>query len=287
MIFLGILLDVENFILAIPIKKHNKALFQICLAIAKRKLMVKQIQQLIGILSFLNRALIPGRAFTRRMYAKLTGLKTVAQSKRQLKHYHHVNLDSEFLQDCKMWENFLTNSEEKILCHPFLDVLGDKSAEVLRFYSDASGSSSKGFGCFYESRWTFGLWEKSFIEEKCPSIKYLELYALCVGIFAWASLLKNQRIVIYCNNQAVVDIVKATSSKCKNCMVLVRMLVMNNLLYNRKIYVHYIATGKNLLADALSRQKFAIFWKYAPKNTRKQPDKIPAQFLPMSGLWID
>ena len=83
--------------------------------------------------------------------------------------------------------------------------------------------------------WTVG---KSFIEEKCPSIEDLELYALCVGIFAWASLLKNRRIVIYCDNKAMVDIVNATSSKCKNCMVLVRMLVMNNLLYNRKIYVH-------------------------------------------------
>ena len=159
MIFLGILLDVENFVLAIPIEKHNKALFQICLAIANRKLMVKQIQQLTGILNFLNRALILGRAFTQRMYVKLTRLKTVAQNKRQLKHYHHANLDSEFLQDCKMWEVFLTHSEEKILCCPFLDILGDKSAEVLRFYSDASGSSSKGFGCFYDGRWTFGLWE--------------------------------------------------------------------------------------------------------------------------------
>ena len=68
--------------------------------IARRKIKVKDIQKLTGTLNFLNRALIPGRTFTRRMYAKLTEVKKGV--KRVLKDHHHVTLDAEFLRDCKM-----------------------------------------------------------------------------------------------------------------------------------------------------------------------------------------
>ena len=95
MVFLGILLDGEMHILLIPKEKRLRAVNMLSTLIDKKKSTVKDLQRLAGYLNFLNRAIFPGRAFTRRMYAKFTS--TVKDKK--LKAYHHIRLDSEFKSD--------------------------------------------------------------------------------------------------------------------------------------------------------------------------------------------
>ena len=80
-------------------------------------------------------------------------------------------------------------------------------ATTLDFYTDAAKTPSLGFGCVFGGQWTFGKWNSQFIIEQDPSIEFLELYALCIGIFAWERKLQNMRIVIFCDNEAVVNIV--------------------------------------------------------------------------------
>ena len=73
--------------MCIPEEKRHKALTQIQMITDKRTATIKAIQQLTGILNFLNHAIVPGTVFTHRMYSKLK----VRDSKgRKLKQYHHV-----------------------------------------------------------------------------------------------------------------------------------------------------------------------------------------------------
>ena len=282
-IFLGILLDVRNFLLCIPEDKKLKAIGLVRYTITKRKLTVKQIQKLTGTLNFLNRAMVPGRAFTRRMYSKLEKF----QEGKHLKFYHHVNLDAEFLDDCRMWEFFLTEYNAQTLCRPFLEIQGDESADILEFFSDASASKkiTSGFGCFFKGRWTFAFWEPNYISTYKPSIEYLELFALCMGVLTWGHLLKNRRVIIFTDNQSVRDMVNSQSSSCKNCMVLIRILTLNSLYHNRKIFVRHVKGSKNVLADSLSRGKFSVFWHHAPMYTKAHPDSLPSVLWPASKLW--
>ena len=52
------------------------------------------------------------------------------------------------------------------------------------------------------------------------SIEYLELAALCLGVITWSgkSELQDCKILLHCDNQAVVEMINSTSSKCKNCI---------------------------------------------------------------------
>ena len=170
---------------------------------------MKQVQSLTGFLNFLNRAIMPGRAFTRRMYAKLSTKN--GKSGEILKPHHHINLDPEFKQDARMWQVFLESCDEDRtqLCCPFLDQDIFSTSDQLNFYTDASGT--KGFGCFFNGRWTFGMWDEEFIKKNDPSIEYLELFALCAGIFTWQDMLRNMRIVIFCDNQSVIEMVNKTT----------------------------------------------------------------------------
>ena len=284
--FLGILLDGRNMLLALPADKCDKAKKMLQWMLSKKSATVKELQRLTGILNFLTKAIFAGRVFTKRMYAKCSNLKNKQGFK--LKEYHHVKLDQEFKGDCWVWIRFRENThrDRTMLCRPYVDIYSFESAVTLQFTSDAAKKEGLGFGAFFDRHWLYSKWEKGFMAKFDPSIEYLELFAVCAGIFTWAHHLRNCRIIIFCDNQSVVSMINNTTSSCKNCMVLLRMLVLNGLVFNRKVLVRYISSKDNILSDALSRQRLNIFWKNAPNNMFKTPEQIPAILWPLSKLWV-
>ena len=103
-----------------------------------------------------------------------------------LKPYHHVRLDAEFKADCKIWVDFPTHDDMvKIVSHPMVDFNMFESSVKRPFLTDASAGPELGFGCIYRKNWTYSKWEKGFILKYKPSIEYLELYVLCVGVITW------------------------------------------------------------------------------------------------------
>ena len=109
-VFLGILLDGRNLILAVPEEKKQIAINLLKDLVGRRKTTVKDLQKLCGYLNFLCRAIQPGRTFTRRMYSKFSqvihfsGITPRNSYEYKLKQHHHVNLDSEFKLDCRVWD---------------------------------------------------------------------------------------------------------------------------------------------------------------------------------------
>ena len=275
--------------MAIPQEKKVRAINQLETIVSRKKILVRQLQALTGLLNFLCKAIIPGRVFTRRLYAKIPGHIYALQQNKKLKHYHHVRVDAEFRKDCEVWLNFLRQADanRKLLCRPFIDWSKETCATSLNFYSDATANQLLGFGAIFDKNWTFGRWEPGFIKRKDPSIEYLELFAVCVGIFSWGHRMKNMRIIIFCDNEAAVHMINNSSSKCKNCMYLLRMLVTNNLIHNRRVFARHVLGVKNELADSLSRQDLKRFWRLAPPGTNTYPDPLPTELWPMSRIWQD
>ena len=146
--FLGILLNGNTFTLSIPVEKRLKAQNLLMHAIQKRKVTIHFIQKLTGTLNFLNKAIIPGRTFTRAMYTKL---KLRDSRNRLLKQYHHVNLDATFIADCKMWMKFLDRADQVHLCRPFVDVNDLRFVTTLHFYSDSSLNKNFGMGAIFDN----------------------------------------------------------------------------------------------------------------------------------------
>ena len=65
LVFLGTLLDGKGHCLCVLVEKKTKAINQINYILSKRTATIKEIQSLTGLLNFLNRVIVPGRAFTR------------------------------------------------------------------------------------------------------------------------------------------------------------------------------------------------------------------------------
>ena len=132
----------------------------------------------------------------------------------------------------------------------------------------------------------YGQWDEKFIREQKPSIEYLELYALTAGVITWADQISNCLLTVHCDNIAVVHMVNNLTSGCNRCMILLRMLVLDGLRHNRKLFAVYISTKNNFLSDSLSRLKVDKFRKLALPDVDKEPTPIAEQMLPMSKLWM-
>ena len=184
LVFLSMLMDGDLMIISIPTDKKNRAVSMLNLMVDGKKAMVHQLQSLCGFLNFLNKAIFPGWAFTRRMYAKFSGFVDTSTGPEPkaviLKKHHHICLNQEFKADCKVWLQFLEDPDlGAVVNRPMVDVLSPSvTSKEIFFYSDASATAELGFGCVYDRDWIYAQWEPGFIKACQPSIKYLELYAL-------------------------------------------------------------------------------------------------------------
>ena len=260
MIFLGMLMGGYHHTLSISSERHDEILHLVQKFKDAKKAMVKSLQQLAGHLNFVNRAVVLGWAFTRRMYAKFSG-KMIKGKSMELKPHHHVKLDKEFRLDCLMWEQFLLDINSVI--RPFIDLDETLVATEIGFYSDASANPLLGYGAIMKNKYIFGQYEHEFVSKNHPSIEFLELFALCAGIITWEEDLARTRIIVFCDNISVVSMVNKLSSSCKQCMKLIRLLTLNNLKYSRRVFIKHIEGRKNCLSDALSRLNFPNFFRLA------------------------
>ena len=281
--FLGLLIDMVQQMIFLPREKILKGRYMIgnILNRKSKKVTVKEIQQLTGFLNFLSRAIILGRAFTRRIYAFAT------HKGKQLKPHNHVKVNHELRLDLEMWNFFLHH--QSIYARPFLDLSKELISTEIDMSSDASRNSLLGMGATCQSSWCYQQWERHFIEKFKPSIEYLELYGVLSGVILWIHRFKNMRITLFCDNQSVVHMVNSTTSSCKNCMVLIRLLVLEGLTNNVRIRAKYIASVENIYSDALSRINLKKFHDKARINGKifdDNPTQIPEQIWPMSKIWL-
>ena len=159
-------------------------------------------------------------------------------------------------------------------------------ANEVDLYSDASGKLGMGDLC--RSKWMYQMWPQAFFTKCKPSIEFLELYAITAGVLAWINLFKNRRVILFFDNQSVVDMINITSTSCKNCMVLIRIIVLKGLMENVRIFAKHVSGISSGLADSLSRGRIAYFHELCKKKGRimdQKPVEVPQEIWPITKIW--
>ena len=243
LVFLRLLIDTVNQYVGIPVDKVDRARNLITEILKGKKITVRQLQKLCGFLNFLCKCIVPGRAFTRRLYSKFNTL---------MKPHYPINVNLELRSDLNTWLTFL--NEPTVYCRPFIDYSVILSVDGLKLYTDALGVV--GFGGIHNGSDFFsGTWDPIFLRWAKPSIEYQELFAATVAILLWAKNYANKRVCIFVDNKSIRDMINNTSSNCKNCMVLIRLIVLECLTWNMRVFAKYIETKQNSFADALTRNQ--------------------------------
>ena len=179
--FLGFLLDTVSQTISAPHEKIVRGINMIFSIINKknRKVTVHQMQKICRFLNVLGCAIIPGRAFTCRIYSAINP---------KLKLHHHLHLNGETLMDLAMWLQFLRHPS--CYSRPFMDVTGQ--SQLVPFYLDASKNARLGMGANCMKSWMVQQWDHDFILTNDSSIEYLELFALTAAILACLDRFRNQ-----------------------------------------------------------------------------------------------
>ena len=278
LVFLGLLIDTINAMVSIPEEKISKGKAMVQKMRNKKKTTLRELQELTGFLNFLNKCMVPGRTFTRRMYQYGTNLT---------KPHHHLPVNQELKMDLNMWWTFLNHAS--VYARPFFH-FQEVYYTPQQFSSDASRNPLLGCGGICNTDWYMQQWDYDFMEKYEPSINYLELYALTVAVKLWIGNFNNQNITIFCDNQSVIHMVNKGTSKCRQSMVLIRYLTLLCLTHNTKLNVEYIPSKRNTSADLLSRMNYKEFIKNAKREKllfKRYPEKIPEDLWPMSKIWLE
>ena len=105
-------------------------------------------QSVTGSLQFACRAIVPGRPFCRRLINSICGLT---------KPHHHIRLNQGIREDLAMWKVFFEKFNGTAV---FYDQIWSSNTEI-QLYTDVAAGRGLGFGCYFNGRWSFGVWPET------------------------------------------------------------------------------------------------------------------------------
>ena len=134
----------------------------------------------------------------------------------------------------------------------------------------------------------FGVWGHDFIDECDPSIAFLELYAVALSIKLWLKKFQNMRIILFCDNDGAVRMINRQSSRCRRCMNLIRIITLESLACNTRIFAKHVKGIHNGISDSLSRMDFNRFKRLTKDmDMEHYPDSLPFEMYPPRKMWFD
>ena len=219
--------------------------------------------------------MVPGRVFLRKLH------KSDKQGK--IKPHHHIGISKENKLDLLVWKHFLEFPD--VYNRPFLDH-GELRADQIDMYLDSSRNFRLGFGAFCQNEWTYGQWNADFLNRAQPSIEYLELFAVTIAVLNWIKKFKNKRVILFCDNESVMYMLYNTTSSCPNCMHLLRIIVLEGLIHNVRIFARHVRSKSNQKADALSCLNIPRFRKCGGDKMDALPTRIPQVVWPLEKIWL-
>nr|XP_033806845.1 uncharacterized protein LOC117363363 isoform X1 [Geotrypetes seraphini] len=267
LVFLGIELDTEALVTRLPLLKVRQLLGLIEQVIQAPKSTLHTIQSLLGSLNFACRVLPMGRAFSRRLAASTSGVRD---------RHHFLRLPAGVRADLRMWAVFLRDFNGTV---PML--APELSSVDLELFSDAAGGV--GFGLYCNGDWCAERWPAEWVRSGVTkNITLLELFPLLVACELWSGVLRNRRVVFWCDNLGVVEVVNRQAARCLAVNALMRELVLRCLRLNLFVRARHVPGLQNGIADALSRFNFLQFRRLAP-GARAEGSRMPARLWSLVG----
>ena len=178
---------------------------------------------------------------------------------------HWVHLTAEFHSDLAWWRTFLDywNGCSMMQVH-----CGNQTPDIV-VATDASGAW--GCGALWGNEWLQCQWVSSWVSE---SIAAKEFLPIVLAVAMWGHQWRHKQVLFRCDNMAVVQVVN--SQKCKDPMLLhlLRCMHFYIALLDIRIRAQHIEGAKNVIADAISRNRLQVLFQLN-KEANLYPTLIP------------
>lgn len=268
LVFLGIEIDSVEMKIRIPLQKIEELKVLLSSYVNKKKVTLKELQKLTGKLSFFCRAVRSSRAFLRRFYDAMAGLK---------KPFHHLRVSNELKQDLEMWLLFLEEFNGTLYIPDDIWL----SSDTLQLFTDSAGSPHLGCACFLSGSWAFMQWPEHWAKkEKFYDMAFLEMVPVILAVTLWGKKIAGRKILFFIDNEALVRVLNKQTAKSRSLMFLVRKFVLLCMKLDVLFKAVHITSKCNGIADSLSRMQWQRFRRLAPE-AEVDPEPIPIHFQSM------
>ena len=232
--FLGNIVDSQKMTLEVSEKRLQEISVEINDWIAKQAATRKQLESIIGKLSFISNCVRAGRVFISRLLNQLSGFPQRG----------HHQLNSQMKKDFIWWQKFLSQYNGVSILW-LTDTLG---VDILM----ATDACLTAAGATCDGEYMHALFPPS-IKQQFKNIAHLELIAILVSVRLWVNKLRGKVIHLSCDNQACVNVVnsgRAWDHLLQKCLRELMMELAANQIWLKLIYIN---TKANTLPDLLSR----------------------------------
>jgi len=232
--FLGLEIDTMAMEARLPPDKHQRALSIVVDILQRKSISFHTLEKLLGFLSFCCAVIPLGRPFLRQIFNLLN---------RKTHHLAHIRISKAAKRDLHWWT---------VLLHQWngVAVIHSLPRPVITIYMDASGT--KGIG---------GIWEdKAFSvhlnrRHRTKHINWKEMFAIFFAVSLWADEWIGCRVILMCDNSAVVDAINKKSMRGITITIL-QFILLIAAIRDIELHSEWLSSEDNAIADALSRHQF-------------------------------
>ena len=236
MICLGILVETEAFTLEVPASRLEELRTELTIWQQSSFFTKKQLQSLLGKLSFVTACVKPGRLFMARLLTSLRECKHAAS-------YRHP-ISATMLLDIQWWLEFLPRYRRISLIKPFLWDFGS-----LNFSIDACLQGG-GATCQTEC---ISVVFPDCISMSSLHINALELFTIVVALKHWAPQLQGCKFIVACDKSAADAVITSNVSKDPFMQRCLRQMWFTAALFDFDVRALHVPGRHNQFADYLSR----------------------------------
>jgi hypothetical protein len=273
MIFLGILFNSRTMTMEVTEDRLQEIKLLVVCWLNKTNATLRELQSLIGKLNFVAACVRPGRIFINRL---LNWLRSINEF-----HPHkEIEIPSYVRQDLLWWEKFLSqyNGISIMLYEDW-----SKPDEI--FSTDSCLSGCGGFfnGRFFHSEFS------EQIKRRELDIGMLELITVIVALKLWGIYFRGKRIIVYCDNLSVCQILNTGRSRSEGFQNGLREVCYLTAINECEIKAVHLSSEENRIADSLSRwhlgKKYQDDFKLLTKNSDIIECKVSKEMFEFLNNW--
>ena len=220
-------------------------------------------------MQFVANCVRPARVFVLHLRAKLAAMKQATGV-----------VDEEMRKDIWWWIRFMPT-------YNGVSIMWMKQA-LKEDILIALDSCLTGMGAHHQKQFIHSQFPSKYLDRKIFQIHHLEMVALMVALKVWKKSLSGFRFIMWCDNQAVVEVINAGRTRDPVLQELLREVVFIAVENQFEIVMRYLSSQQNRIADVLSRLHLGTKYRKQLKSVIPEGWEqcmIPQHYFNMESFW--
>ena len=274
MSFLGILFNSVKMTMEVEPDRLHKLLLLLPTWLHKSHATRKEVESLIGLLSFVAKCVRPARIFLSRMLDFMKGLPKSGR----------FSIPTEFMLDVRWWYRFVAQ-------YNGVSIIPPSHWSAVNSVIETDACLSGGGGVNFETRECFQFEFPSELRNNTQaSINEYELLTIMVAVKVWGSSLRGKKVRVNCDNTTAVAAMNLARLHNKFSQAIMREISYWSAVGEFEVMTMHISGLRNIVADTLSRTHLSVQSRIKMESLVRELGLkvvvVPNEAFEFTGQWV-